>query len=248
MSEARPIPLLPANTTQPEELVASILKRRGTSGLLKLDRMLLHSAPLCQGWDFFFGKIRSALSLSPRLKELIMCVVAILNGAQYQYEHHAPLYTAEGADPEQSRALEHVDTPQFNKQLYSEEEQDVIELARTMTRHVVVRDLRHPAVNYCNNVRAGARCAQAQNGATPRCAGGGRSNCSCCIVQYGFSFPGDSCVCVNNSLIFLKNGGKSKIPQSTSLFSAPELIANLLMCRLRAISSPSTMKSELARS
>jgi hypothetical protein len=194
MSEARPIPLLPANTTQPEELVASILRRRGTGGLLKLDRMLLHSAPLCEGWDFFFGKVRSALSLSPRLKELIMCVVAILNGAHYQYEHHAPLYTAEGAAPEQSRALEHVDTPQFNMQLYSEEEQDVIELARTMTRHVVVRNLRHPAVNYCNIVRAGACGSQAQNGATARRAGCGGSNRSRCIVQYGVSFSGNLCV------------------------------------------------------
>ncbi len=141
MSESRPIPLLPASTSQPEELVASILKRRGAGGLLKLDRMLLHSTPLCEGWNFFFDKVRGSLSLSPRVKELIMCVVAVLNGAHYQYEHHAPLYIAQGATLEQSQSLQHIETHHFNMHLYSEEETDVIELARTMTRDIVARDL-----------------------------------------------------------------------------------------------------------
>jgi hypothetical protein len=139
MSDGRPIPLLPASTSQPDELVASILKRRGGCGLLKLDRMLLHSTPLCEGWNFFFDKVRGSLSLSPRIKELIMCVVAVLNGAHYQYEHHAPLYMAEGATIEQSQSLEDIEKHNFNRHLYSEEETDVIELARTMTRDIVVR-------------------------------------------------------------------------------------------------------------
>jgi hypothetical protein len=109
MSDSRPIPLLPTNTSEPAELVTAILKRRGGGGLLKLDRMLLHSAPLCEGWNAFFGKVRDlvnktgmqlqmhaqvrgGLSIAPRLKELIMCAVAVLNGAHYEYEHHAPLY------------------------------------------------------------------------------------------------------------------------------------------------------------
>jgi hypothetical protein len=100
--------------------------------------MLLHSVPLCEGWDFFFGKVRGGLSLSPRIKELIMCVVAILNGANYQYEHHAPLYVAEGATVEQAKALEDIDKSTFAEHLFSAEEQDIIALARTMTRDIVV--------------------------------------------------------------------------------------------------------------
>ena len=38
------------------------------------------------------AQVRGGLSISPRLKELIMCAVAVLNGAHYEYEHHAPLY------------------------------------------------------------------------------------------------------------------------------------------------------------
>ena len=58
MSDSRPIPLLPPLTSEPAELVTAILKRRGGGGLLKLDRMLLHSVPLCEGWNAFFGKVR----------------------------------------------------------------------------------------------------------------------------------------------------------------------------------------------
>ena len=138
MSDSRPIPLLPANTSEPAELVASILKRREGSGLLKLDRMLLHSPPLCDGWNVFFGKVRGSLSLAPRVKELIMCAVAVMTRAHYQYEHHAPLYVAAGASAEQAKALEDIDQPHFQTHLFSEEEADVISLARAMTRDIVV--------------------------------------------------------------------------------------------------------------
>jgi hypothetical protein len=138
MSDCRPIPLLPASTAEPAELVASILKRREGGGLLKLDRMLLHSAPLCEGWNFFFGKVRGGLSLPPRMKELIMCTVAVLTGAHYQYEHHAPLYIAEGASADQAAAIRDIDQPDFDTQLFSEEEIDIIELARAMTRDIAV--------------------------------------------------------------------------------------------------------------
>jgi hypothetical protein len=38
------------------------------------------------------GAVRGDLALSPKLKELAMCVVAVLNGAEYEWGHHAPLF------------------------------------------------------------------------------------------------------------------------------------------------------------
>ena len=61
----------------PPELVAAIRARRG-GALLKLDRMLLHSPPLAQGWNVYLGKIREELLVPAQLRELAMCVVAIL--------------------------------------------------------------------------------------------------------------------------------------------------------------------------
>ena len=54
--------------------------------------MLLHSPALAQGWNTYLGAVRTGLSLSPRLKELAMCVVAVINGADYEFVHHAPRF------------------------------------------------------------------------------------------------------------------------------------------------------------
>ncbi|MGA0892611.1 MAG: carboxymuconolactone decarboxylase family protein, partial [Burkholderiaceae bacterium] len=89
--------ILPVNQDiqEPAELVAAIRARRG-GAVLKLDRMLLHSPPLAQGWNVYLGKIREELLVPAQLRELAMCVVAILNKADYEYEHHAPLYIKNG--------------------------------------------------------------------------------------------------------------------------------------------------------
>ena len=51
------IDLVDANISEPADLVGAIRKRRGGE-LLKLDRMLLHSPALAEGWNVYLGKIR----------------------------------------------------------------------------------------------------------------------------------------------------------------------------------------------
>ena len=137
MNEPRPIPLLPPDIEQPTDLVAAIRTRRGGE-LLKLDRMLLHSPALAYGWNVYLGKVRGELSVPARLKELAMCVVAVLNGAHYEYEHHAPLYIQEGASAEQAQAILEMERANFPLGLFPEEDQDVLALARAMTRDILV--------------------------------------------------------------------------------------------------------------
>lgn len=137
MNATPAIPLLPADLAEPAALVAAIRARRG-GDLLKLDRMLLHSPALAEGWNAYLGAVRSRLGVSARLRELAMCVVAILNGAHYEFEHHAPLYLAEGASSEQIDALRQLEAPNFPLGLFPEVEQDTIALAREMTRQIVV--------------------------------------------------------------------------------------------------------------
>ena len=70
--------LLPINHNDPEDICAAIRTRRG--GMLnELDRMLLHSPAVAEGWNVFFGKLRDETTIAPQLRELAMCVVAILN-------------------------------------------------------------------------------------------------------------------------------------------------------------------------
>ncbi|NCZ59114.1 MAG: carboxymuconolactone decarboxylase family protein, partial [Betaproteobacteria bacterium] len=83
------IPYLPEDLAEPAAVVDAIRKRRG-GDLLHLDRMLLHSPPFAQGWNLFLGAVRNDLSLSPKLRELAMCAVAVLNRADYEFVQHAP--------------------------------------------------------------------------------------------------------------------------------------------------------------
>ncbi|MEY3668818.1 MAG: hypothetical protein RL258_213, partial [Pseudomonadota bacterium] len=93
--------MLPEDHAHPADLVAAIRARRGGS-LLKLDRMLLHSPPLAEGWNIFLGKVRTDLSVPIKLRELVMCVVAVLNGASFEYEHHAPIFVSAGGTVRQA--------------------------------------------------------------------------------------------------------------------------------------------------
>ena len=77
------IPLwTPAEVQRDPGLVAAIEQRRG-GRLINLDRMLLWSEPLARSWNVFLRTLRQELSLSPRLRELAICVVARATGADY---------------------------------------------------------------------------------------------------------------------------------------------------------------------
>jgi len=66
MPENRPIPYVPMDLAEPAELVAAIRERRGGQ-FINLDRMLLHSIPIAQGWNHFVGAIRYQFSVRPEV-------------------------------------------------------------------------------------------------------------------------------------------------------------------------------------
>lgn len=82
----------------------AIRARRG-GALLNLDRMLLHSAPLAQGWNAFMGAVRGATRLDGGLRELAILRVAVLNRAPYEFAQHAPMALAEGVSQAQVDAV-----------------------------------------------------------------------------------------------------------------------------------------------
>src|SRR3569833_2341372 len=85
----------PEGKPQPHDLVQAILARRGGE-LLNLDRALLWSEPLARGWNTYLKAVRTGLGASRQLRELGICTVALLTGAQYEYHHHAPDFLAAG--------------------------------------------------------------------------------------------------------------------------------------------------------
>lgn len=134
------VPYVPATISEPVEVVQAIRARRG-GGLFNLDRMLLHSPPFARGWNVFMGAVRSELTVSPKLRELAICVVAILNRADYEFGHHAPEFVQAGGTDAQVVTLRDPARAASDSQ-FSPLERAVIRLTIEMTRDIEVsRDL-----------------------------------------------------------------------------------------------------------
>ncbi|KAJ3229753.1 hypothetical protein HDU81_005025 [Chytriomyces hyalinus] len=97
------IPYVPLDINS--DAAAQIRARRNNSQLLELDRTLLHSEPIALGWNTMLGAVRTGTSLPPRLRELIICRVAVLNKAQYEWDQHVGLLSESGVSPVQLEAL-----------------------------------------------------------------------------------------------------------------------------------------------
>jgi alkylhydroperoxidase family enzyme len=102
--------------------------------------MLLHSPPFAQGWNAFLGEVRSGLALAPKLRELAMCVVAVLNGAEYEFHHHAPEFVKAGGTQAQVEALRQPQASAVNAILFDAAERATLLLTIEMTRNVQVSD------------------------------------------------------------------------------------------------------------
>ena len=104
----RVISYVASDLTEPESIVGPIRARRG-GRLLNLDRMLLHSPRLAFGWSAFFGVLRrsgpSGVEVDPALKEMCICFVGVLNGAEYEVYQHEPPFKQAGGTAGQVQAL-----------------------------------------------------------------------------------------------------------------------------------------------
>ena len=132
------IPLKPIDFNEPAELVAAIRERRGGQ-LIELDRLLLYSAPLSEGWNHFLGNIRENFSVPQLLRELAMCTVAVLNNAEYEYSQHAPLYIKAGGSQDKALLIRQPDSAQGSPQ-FTEAEQLTLALTSQLTRDVRIKD------------------------------------------------------------------------------------------------------------
>ena len=89
------IPYPDASRYEREPLVERIKRERGGK-LLNLYKMLLHSPPVAEGWLTFFTAVRQSTDLPGRYRELAILRIAVLNGADYEFNAHAPIALGEG--------------------------------------------------------------------------------------------------------------------------------------------------------
>jgi len=134
------IPSVPDEQLAPADVVQAIRKRRG-GGLLNLDRMLLKSPAYAVGWNTFMGAVRTGLSLNPKLRELAICAVAVINRADYELVQHAGELLAAGGTQAQLERLQDVDAAAVDVTLFDAAERAVLALTIEMTRNVQVSDV-----------------------------------------------------------------------------------------------------------
>ncbi|NLU76140.1 carboxymuconolactone decarboxylase family protein [Streptomyces sp. HNM0575] len=117
------------------EVAERIRLRRGGS-LTPLDGMLLHSAPVADGWNSLLGAIRDSTSLPPALRELAILRVAALNGASYEWQAHEPVGRAAGLTDAHLDALHEGG----GTAALTPEQRATLDYTDAMTRQVAVPD------------------------------------------------------------------------------------------------------------
>lgn len=113
-------------------LVDRITAERG--GVLHLYQMLLHAPPVAEGWLTYLTAIRQKSSLPGALRELVIMRVAILNGAPYEADQHAPIALKEGMTQAQLDEL----ASWQDSSLFDDTERAVLAYTDAMTRDIQV--------------------------------------------------------------------------------------------------------------
>jgi AhpD family alkylhydroperoxidase len=135
------IPYADCTSEAVRPLAERIVAERGS--ILHLYQMLMHSAPIAEGWLHYLTAVRQKSSLSGALRELIIMRVAQLNNAPYEADQHAPIALQEGVPQAKLDGL--ADWPSCG--LFDEHERAVLAYTDAMTRQVQVPDAVFSAVS-----------------------------------------------------------------------------------------------------
>jgi 4-carboxymuconolactone decarboxylase len=134
-----------------DEIVRRIIERRasdasrvqgGEQWLSTLDRVLLHSPPLAEGWNTFFGAVREGTTVSDRLREIAILRVANLNGDTHNRWHHEEIARRSGFTEDEILALRNPNASTG----FSDLERAVLAYADALTTDVKVDDAVFAAV------------------------------------------------------------------------------------------------------
>ncbi|SHF83097.1 carboxymuconolactone decarboxylase family protein [Geodermatophilus nigrescens] len=82
-----------------------LLRARRGGTLTVLDRLLLHSPPVAEGWNALLGALRGGSTLPADLRELVVLRVAVLTGAEFEWTAHEPIGRRAGLTDRHLRRL-----------------------------------------------------------------------------------------------------------------------------------------------
>jgi 4-carboxymuconolactone decarboxylase len=134
MSDKPRVPMVTPGT-RPE--LAKLEERiKGARGRISpLYTVLLNSPEVASGWEQLFTAIRQKTSVPPALRELVILRIAVLNGADYEFNAHVPHALAAGMTQD---AIDRVRVKGIDS--FSELEKLVLRYCDAMTRELRVED------------------------------------------------------------------------------------------------------------
>ena len=144
------LPNIPYRTEFDDEearRVAEEFRVRRGGRVLNLDRMLLYCPPLAEGWASLMVRVRTGYRIAPRHRELAICAVAALNGADYEFHHHIGPLIAAGGSQAQADAMTDVAAAAADTTLFDAADRAVLALALESTRNVKLSAATVAAVN-----------------------------------------------------------------------------------------------------
>jgi 4-carboxymuconolactone decarboxylase len=133
MKKPRVTPIAPGTRSELSDLEARIKGARGR--ISPLYTVLLNSPELASGWEQLFTAIRQKTSVPPALRELVILRIAVLNGAEYEFEAHVPHALAAGMTQEAIDRLRNDDLASFQPL-----EKLVLHYTDAMTKDLIVPD------------------------------------------------------------------------------------------------------------
>lgn len=133
-STLRVAPVVPGTRPELAQVEQGIQNARGRISLLY--QVLLNAPDLAAGWESMLTSIRNTSSVPADLREMIILRIAVLNGAPYEFEAHAPHARAAGLDDAKIEALRR-DAPHA---AFSVLETQVLAATDAMTRDIQLSD------------------------------------------------------------------------------------------------------------
>lgn len=140
MKKPRVPQVTPGSRPELSSLEARIKGARGR--ISPLYTVLLNSPELASGWEQLFTVIRQKTSVPPALRELVILRIAVLNGAEYEFEAHVPHALAAGMTQDAIDRLRRDDISGFRGL-----EQLVLQYTDAMTEDLVVPEALYPRLD-----------------------------------------------------------------------------------------------------
>jgi 4-carboxymuconolactone decarboxylase len=126
--------------------VAESIRARRPGGVLRpIDRVLLHSPQVANGWNTLLGTIRGGMNLRADLRELIILRIAVLNHAPYEWASHEKDAVEAGLSADQMSALRGPDPSSSGE--FDDLQLAVLAYTDTITRDIAVPDAVFAAVS-----------------------------------------------------------------------------------------------------